>query len=68
MTEKMLKFVNVDQQTPKKGKATKRLDDFKEIYDDLFMIKLKNNQADVLNAEFHFVKFTALYIIIFPIG
>ena len=31
MTDKMLKFVKVDQQTPNKRKVSKRVDDFNEI-------------------------------------
>ena len=30
MSEKMLKFVELNQQTPKKRDVTKRLDDFKK--------------------------------------
>ena len=33
MTEKMLKFVKLNLQTPKKREAKKRVDDFNEIYD-----------------------------------
>ncbi len=33
MTSKMLKFVEIDQETPNKRTADQRVDDFKEIYD-----------------------------------
>tara|TARA_B110000438_G_C15812644_1_gene650372 strand:+ start:493 stop:1932 length:1440 start_codon:yes stop_codon:yes gene_type:complete len=33
MNEKMLKFVKIDQQNPEKRNVEKRVDDFKEIYD-----------------------------------
>jgi glutamate synthase (NADPH/NADH) small chain len=41
MTEKMLKFVNVKQQTPIKREVDNRLDDFKEIYDEFIYDKAK---------------------------
>ena len=34
MTDKMLKFVNIGQQTPPKRDVGNRKDDFNEIYDD----------------------------------
>ena len=37
MTEKMLKFVKVDKETPNKRKASNRLDDFREIYDEFIL-------------------------------
>ncbi len=45
MTEKMLKFVDVDQQTPNKRKVDKRLDDFKEIYDQFIYDKAKEQSS-----------------------
>jgi len=44
MSEKMLKFVDVNRQTPKKRKVNKRLDDFKEIYDE-FIHKAAKEQS-----------------------
>jgi hypothetical protein len=44
MTEKMLKFINVNQQNPKKRETTNRIEE------------QKNNLAGVLSVEFHFVK------------
>ena len=41
MTEKMLKFVKVNQQTPNKRKIDKRVDDFNEIYDEFINEKAK---------------------------
>ena len=32
MSEKMLKFVELNQETPEKRKVEKRVDDFQEIY------------------------------------
>ena len=40
----MLKFVDVNRQTPKKRKVNKRLDDFKEIYDE-FIHKAAKEQS-----------------------
>jgi len=45
MTDKMLKFVNVDQQTPIKRKVDKRIDDFKEIYDQFIHEKAKEQSS-----------------------
>ena len=45
MTDKMLKFVNVNQQTPNKRKVEKRVDDFKEIYDQFIHKKAKEQSS-----------------------
>ena len=45
MTEKMLKFVNLDQQTPNKRNVDHRLDDFKEIYDQFINEKAKEQSS-----------------------
>ena len=45
MTEKMLKFINVDQQTPEKRIVNKRVDDFKEIYDEFIHDKAKEQSS-----------------------
>ena len=43
MTEKMLKFVKVNQQTPNKRNIVKRIDDFNEIYDEFINDRLNKN-------------------------
>ena len=45
MTDKMLKFVKIGQQTPYKRKANSRLDDFKEIYDEFIHEKAKEQSS-----------------------
>ena len=45
MTEKMLKFVNIDQQTPPKRSANKRKEDFKEVYDEFINNKAKEQSS-----------------------
>ncbi len=45
MTEKMLKFVKLDQQTPEKREAKERVDDFKEIYDEFIYEKAKEQSS-----------------------
>jgi len=45
MTDKMLKFVKIDQQTPNKREAVKRVDDFKEIYDQFIHDKAKEQSS-----------------------
>ena len=45
MTDKMLKFVDVDQQTPNKRKVDSRIDDFKEIYDQFINDKAKEQSS-----------------------
>ena len=41
MTEKMLKFVNINQQNPNKRKVDARVEDFKEINDQFIHDKAK---------------------------
>jgi len=41
----MLKFVNIDQQTPFKRKVKKRVDDFNEIYDEFIFNKAKEQSS-----------------------
>ena len=60
MADNMLKFVKIGQQTPPKREVLERKEDFKEIYKELLTKRLKNNLVDVLNVEFHFVRFIAL--------
>ena len=45
MSNKMLKFVKVGQQTPNKRRADTRLDDFKEIYDQFIHDKAKEQSS-----------------------
>ena len=45
MSDKMLKFVNVHQQTPKKREVDSRVDDFKEIYDQFIHDKAKEQSS-----------------------
>ena len=45
MTEKMLKFVKIDQQTPSKRNVDKRVDDFQEIYDQFIHQKAKEQSS-----------------------
>ena len=41
MSEKMLKFINIGQETPSKRDVDSRVDDFKEIYDEFIHDKAK---------------------------
>ncbi len=45
MTEKMLKFVDVNLETPNKRNVNRRLDDFKEIYDEFINEKAKEQSS-----------------------
>ncbi len=45
MSEKMLKFVKIDQQNPNKRNAEKRIDDFREIYDEFIHNKAKEQSS-----------------------
>ena len=45
MTEKMLKFVNLNLETPNKRDVKRRLDDFKEIYDEFINEKAKEQSS-----------------------
>jgi len=45
MTEKMLKFVNIDQKTPRKREALERKDDFNEIYNEFINEKAKEQSS-----------------------
>ena len=45
MTEKMLKFVNLNLETPNKRDVKRRLDDFKEIYDEFISEKAKEQSS-----------------------
>jgi len=45
MSDKMLKFVKIGQQTPPKRKVDKRKDDFKEIYDEFITQKAQEQSS-----------------------
>ena len=45
MTEKMLKFIKVNQQNPNKRIVEKRVDDFEEIYDEFINEKAKEQSS-----------------------
>ena len=60
MSDKMLKFVKIGQQTPPKRGVDKRKKDFNEIYDEFISEKQKNNLADVLSVECLSAKFIVL--------
>ena len=64
----MLKFVDVNQETPVKRKTDKRKKDFNEIYDQYITDKAKEQSSSALNVEFLFVKYIVLCKTIFPIG
>ena len=60
MSEKMLKFVEIGQQNPPKGKPIPEKRILMRYIKSSFMKVRKNNQADALNAVFLFAKFTVL--------
>ena len=49
MTDKMLKFTKIGQQTPPKRNVDRRKENFNEIYDEFINQKAKSSLADVLN-------------------
>ena len=57
MTDKMLKFVKIGQQTPPKREIEVRKKTLMRFMTNLLAIKQKNNLADVLSVVFLFVKF-----------
>ena len=59
MPEKMLKFVDIDQQNPFKRDKIERKADFNEIYTNLSMKELRNSQAGVHSVECLSVRFIA---------
>ena len=56
MSENMLKFVKIGQQTPPKREVGNRKEDFNEIYKEFINDKARNNLAGVLNVEFLFAR------------
>jgi hypothetical protein len=57
MTDKMLKFVKIGQQTPPKRETDVRKKILMRFMMNLLVKKQKNNPVDVLSAEFLFVRF-----------
>ena len=57
MTDKMLKFVKIGQQTPPKREIDVRKKTLMRFMTNLLVIKLKSNLADVLSVVFLFAKF-----------
>ena len=58
MSDKMLKFVDIGQQTPPKREVSiieKKI--LMKFIKNLSMKELVNNQAGALNVEFHFAKY-----------
>ena len=49
MTDKMLKFVKIGQQTPPKRNVGNRKGDFNEIYDEFIKIIQKNMSEELKN-------------------
>ena len=45
MTKKMLRFVDVDQETPQKRNTSKRKGDFNEIYNEFIQDKAKEQSS-----------------------
>ena len=45
MTEKMLKFIKINQENPKKRSVNNRVDDFKEVYDQFINDKAKEQSS-----------------------
>ena len=60
MLEKMLKFTDLDKQTPKKEKLIREKEILKKFTMNFLMKKQKSNPVDVLNAEYLFVKYIVL--------
>ena len=59
MSDKMLKFVKIGQQTPPKRKINVRKKILTRSMMNLLVKKQKNNPVDVLSVEFLFVRFIA---------
>ena len=60
MLEKMLKFTDLDKQTPKKEKLIREKEILKKFTMNFLMKKQKSNPVDVLNVEYLFVKYIVL--------
>ena len=59
MSEKMLKFVDLGQQSPPKRQIKDRKEDFNEIYKEFISLRQKSSLVDVRNAVFLSAKYTA---------
>ena len=68
MSDKMLKFVKIGQQTPPKRGVDKRKNDFNEIYDEFISVKAKEQSSRCSSVGFPFAKFIVHLVIIFLIG
>ena len=51
MTDKMLKFVKIGQQTPPKREVKERKEDFNEIYDDFLKKKAQEQEREKLQGR-----------------
>ena len=60
MSEKMLKFIDIDQKNPQKGMKVRERLILKKYMQNLYMKMQINSLVDALNAEFHFAKFIVL--------
>ena len=58
MTEKMLKFVKIGQQTPPKRELVQEKKILMKFIKNLSMVRLVNNLVDALNAVFLFARYT----------
>ena len=58
MSEKMLKFVKIGQQTPPKREVGTEKKILMKFIKNLLTIKLANNLVDVHSVEFLFAKYT----------
>ncbi len=57
MTDKMLKFVKIGQQTPPKRDVVTRKEDFKEIYDEFINRKAQEQSSRCSQCGVPFAKF-----------
>ena len=57
MTKKMLKFIDLKQETPEKRGTEKRKGDFNEIYKNTLLTKPLSSLVDALSVECLFVRF-----------
>mgnify|MGYP001241411854 FL=1 len=68
MTEKMLKFVKIGQQTPPKREIDTRKKDFNEIYDEFIADKAKEQSSRCSQCGVPFCQVHCPLSIIFLIG
>ena len=60
MSEKMLKFVNLGQQTPPKRKIIERKEDFNEIYKEFITDRAKEQSSRCSQCGVLFAKYIVL--------